>query len=82
MALLTYEVPGHLLVLLDAAHVRQLQQRVDVVGVNLQQGLGKNTSLVSTQSSNTGKYISHISYIKTWGYYRTPRVCSQIYKAG
>lgn len=35
----TDQVPRRLLVLLDAKHFGDLQQRVDVVGVELQQGL-------------------------------------------
>lgn len=37
--ILTNKVPGHLLVLLYAADIRELQQRVNVVGVQLQQSL-------------------------------------------
>lgn len=36
---LTYEIPGHLLVLLHAAHVAELQEGVHVVGVHLEQQL-------------------------------------------
>ena len=46
--ILTNKVPGHFLVLLYTADIGKLQQRVDVVGVQLQQSLhGKKRQCVS-----------------------------------
>lgn len=43
---LTYEIPGHLLVLLHPAHVAELQQGVHVVGVHLEQQLHRSIAKV------------------------------------
>lgn len=38
----TYEIPGHLLIFLNAAHIWELQQRIYVVGIKLQESLEPN----------------------------------------
>lgn len=43
---LTYEIPGHLLVLLHAAHLAELQEGVHVVGVHLEQQLHRGIAKI------------------------------------
>lgn len=44
---LTYEVSGHLLILLHPAHVAELQEGVHMVWVHLEQQLQESSSLVT-----------------------------------
>lgn len=44
---LTYEITGHLLILLHPAHIAELQKGVHVVRVHLKQQLQKNMSLIT-----------------------------------
>lgn len=53
---LTYEITGHLLILLHPAHVAELQEGVHVVWVHLKQQLQKSMSLI------TGWHKSRVSH--------------------
>lgn len=54
---LTYEVAGHLLVLLEPAGVAELQQGIHVIGAGLQQDLRGGGKLPGLRAGPAGSHV-------------------------